>query len=78
MQAKPMFTPVAGTTVTGDRFWYTGKAGRDFVSDSPKDAFTGLSLEGARRKAATLNRMELMHGIHFMAITGDLAAEVTA
>jgi len=70
------FVPVIGRTAQGGTVWYTGKAGDAFVSVNAADAFRGYSLEGARRRAALLNRGAELHGIWFIACTGDAAAEV--
>ena len=69
------FIPVVGRTADGKTVWYTGKAGSEFVSSDPKAAFKGYSVDNARRRALQLNRMTPMHGIYFVACTGDMAEE---
>lgn len=71
-----VFVPVVGRAANGDTVWYTGKAGAAFVSADAADAFKGYSLEGARNRATILNRGTILHGIRFVACTGDLAVEV--
>lgn len=70
---ESQFTPIAGTTEDGSRVWYTGRAGKLFVSPERAEAFLGYSLEGARAAAQRMNRFKSEHGIHFVAVTGDLA-----
>ena len=65
--------PILGRRADGSTVWYTGRAGQAFVSENACDAFLGYSLEGARAKAMRLNVMTPMHGIRFVAVTGDLA-----
>jgi hypothetical protein len=65
-------TPITGVTKEGKRVWYTGKSGPAFVSENHKDAFLGYTMVGARRRAAILNGMTKIHGIHFVAVAGDL------
>lgn len=62
---------VRGVRETGEEVWYTGRAGEQFVSTERCDAYEGFDLHGARRKAAALNRMTMVHGIHFMAPCPD-------
>lgn len=71
----PETTPIKGLTKAGETVWYTGRAGHTGTSTSwlsfdRAEAFL-LSVEGARRKAADLNRMTDIHGIHFIAVVGD-------
>lgn len=70
------FVPVIGRTAEGSTVWYTGKAGSEFISTNPRDAFKGYGVEGARRCATNLNRMTAMHGVYFVACVGDLAEVV--
>jgi hypothetical protein len=71
--AMTNFVPVIGRTADGSTVWYTGKAGAEFISANPKDAFMGYSLDGARNCAMRLNRMTALHGVYFVACVGDLA-----
>jgi hypothetical protein len=66
------YTPITGINSNGDRVWYTGRTGKEFVSTNHEDAFLGYTLNGARDKAAKLNKMTQLHGIYFVAVTGDL------
>lgn len=75
MNSNTQFVPVIGRAANGDTVWYTGKAGAAFVSADAVDAFQGYSLEGARNRATMLNRGTVVHGIRFVACTGDLALE---
>ena len=43
---------VEGRKENGETVYYTGRAGKGFVSDQLCDAFTYVSLDGARRRAA--------------------------
>jgi hypothetical protein len=71
--STPSFVPVIGRTQDGQTVWYTGRAGAGFVSADPNEAFKGYSLERARNRALNLNRGTCLHGIYFVACTGDLA-----
>jgi hypothetical protein len=73
MNTTANFVPVIGRTAEGSTVWYTGKAGEQFISADPHEAFMGYSLDGARNRAKNLNRMTPMHGIYFVACVGDLA-----
>jgi hypothetical protein len=65
---------VMGRTAEGETLYYTGKAGKEFVSASLHDAFSYYSIEGARRRATTLNQGTDMHGIRFFAPCGERVA----
>jgi hypothetical protein len=52
---------------TGEVF-YTGRAGQEWVNPDRREAFTGYSLEGARRKARCLNEYCALHGYWFVAV----------
>lgn len=72
--------PIIGRNSSGQTVYYTGKAGKYFVSPNPQDAFMGFSLEGARRKALQLNRTDsagFAGGFRFVALVGggELEAE---
>ena len=47
---------------------YTGNAGQEFVSPDLASAFMFAQRQGAKRKAAILNRMSLIHGWSFMPV----------
>jgi hypothetical protein len=66
------YTPITGIDRNGDRVWYTGRSGQEFVSHNHEDAFLGYTLNGARDKAAKLNKMTSLHGVYFVAVTGEL------
>jgi hypothetical protein len=66
------YTPITGIDNSGNRVWYTGRSGQGFVSHDHEDAFLGYTLNGARDKAAKLNKMTSLHGIYFVAVTGEL------
>jgi hypothetical protein len=63
--------PIRGLTASGEVLWWTGRAGAEFVSPNEAEAFRGFTLEGARRKAAALNRGTAAHGILFVAVAGE-------
>lgn len=69
--------PVVGRMEDGTTVWYTGRAGSFFVSSQRADAFLYQTVEGARNRAAMLNRGTALSGIRFVACAGDLA-EVAA
>lgn len=74
------YIPIIGHNSSGQTVYYTGKAGKHFVSSNPQDAFMGFSLEGARRKALQLNRTAsagFAGGYRFVALAGkgELEAE---
>jgi hypothetical protein len=69
-----MNTPIKGIKADGSVVWFTGRAGDNFVSAKRADAFTGFNVEGARRKATTLNRGTVLHGIRFVAVSPDVEA----
>lgn len=75
---NPFSVPVIGRTAAGETVWYTGRAGKGFVSALAGDAFLYETVEAARRRASILNRGTLLHGIWFVACVGDLAAEARA
>ena len=52
--------------IDGNEFFYTGKAGQEWVSPKLSEAFAGYSKEGAERKAALFNRMTGIHGLRFI------------
>lgn len=56
---------VRGTTKDGNRVFYTGKAGQEFVSTDYKQTFFYYSIDGALNRAAQLNEMTPIHGVHF-------------
>lgn len=62
---------VEGRKEDGSTVYYTGKAGQAFVSNQLCDAFTYVSLEGARRRATMLNGGTVLHGVRFMVPVGD-------
>jgi hypothetical protein len=72
-------TPVVGRREDGSTVWYTGKAGQEFVSENPADAWTYPTVESARRRAFNLNHGTSIHGIRFVAavngVDGVLSAE---
>lgn len=57
---------IRGVRENGGVVWFTGRAGEGFVSEERGEAFESFSLEGARRRAMSLNAMTAVHGIHFM------------
>jgi len=50
----------------GGEFFYTGRAGADWVSADRAEAFGGMSLEGARNRAVRFNQHETLHGLWFI------------
>lgn len=52
----------------GNTFWWTGRAGSEWVSADPAQAFKGLSLDGARAKATRFNANTSIHGLRFVAV----------
>lgn len=70
--------PVMGRGADGETVWYTGRAGKEFVSHDPKDAFTYGAIEGARNRAKSLNVGAPIHGIWFVAPTGDVLEQFSA
>lgn len=68
---------VRGLTAEGNERFYTGRAGNDFVSPYVSHAFEYATLEGARNKALSLNRMTELHGVRFigMAVKSPLIAQ---
>jgi hypothetical protein len=66
-------TPIKALDANGAEFWWTGRAGNLWVSANAADAFRGLSLDGARRKAAQFNRMTEIHGLRFVAVVAEAA-----
>jgi hypothetical protein len=52
----------------GNVFWYTGKAGQEWVSPNQADAWNDYTLEYARHRAAQFNRMSSVHGLYFLAV----------
>jgi hypothetical protein len=63
--------PIKALDSNGNVFWWTGKAGQDWVSPSQADAFLGLNIEGARAKALQFNRRSDIHGLRFIAVCAD-------
>jgi len=61
---------VRGLDGIGCVYYYTGKAGEGFVSPDKAAAFTGYTIDGARRRAQNLNAMSGAHGITFIAVEG--------
>lgn len=55
----------------GKEFWYTGRAGSDWVSPNIADAFCAYSLDGARRKATQFNQNTALHGLRFVVPCGE-------
>jgi hypothetical protein len=66
------FPIIRGLDRTGNEVFYTGRAGSAFVSTDKMEAFTGYSIEGARRKATQLNEATCLHGIRFVAISPEV------
>jgi hypothetical protein len=59
---------VAGVgTLNGKQFFYTGRAGADFVSESRAEAFTYQTKEGAEYRANVLNLSTKTHCVTFSA-----------
>jgi hypothetical protein len=57
---------IRGVSIDGAVKYYTGRAGADnWLSPDIKNAFGYQSLEGARRKATSMNRMTQIHGVWF-------------
>lgn len=52
----------------GNVGFYTGKAGPEWVNNQRHNAFAYDTIETARRKALTFNRMEEVHHLRFIAI----------
>lgn len=63
---------VKGIYENGQTVYYTGKAGRDWLTENRNEAFTGYSLDGARRKALQFNKMTDFHKIRFVAVSLEL------
>ena len=68
------FPIIRGVTPEGNEVFFTGRAGSMFVSGNKNEAFTGFSLEGARRKAKALNEATCLHGIRFVAVSPEAQA----
>lgn len=64
-------TAIIGRTKDGETVWYTGRAGRRFVSDDRREAYEYPSVEAARRRAKVLNFGTELHGIWFVACVGE-------
>lgn len=56
---------------SGNVSFWTGRAGQAWVSPDRAEAFTGLNMEGARRKALKFNQMTAAHGLRFIAVQRD-------
>ena len=63
--------PLRAVSTDGKVFWWTGKAGAAWVSPDRSQAHVALSLEGARRKALQFNKMSALHGLYFVAVSGN-------
>ena len=63
---------VRGLSSLGEEVFYTGKAGKDFVSIQLCDAFTYSSIHGARLRATMLNNGHLIHGYWFIVLKSDM------
>ncbi len=61
-------TTIKALDPAGNTFWWTGRAGSEWVSADPAQAFKGLTLEGARAKAARFNLNTGVHGLRFVAV----------
>lgn len=74
---------VRGIDKNGNEAFYTGRAGDGWLTTSdlhtsPAEAFTYATLEGARNKATSLNRMSDIHGWRFVGIPSQPAPATTA
>jgi hypothetical protein len=56
----------------GAAFWYTGKAGPDWLSMYMDNAFAYTSREQARRRAMDFNKFESVHGYWFIVMSNQL------
>ena len=52
-------------TLNKKQFFYTGRSGPEFVSESRHEAFTYTSREAAERMASNLSRMTMVHCVTF-------------
>ena len=52
----------------GSESYYTGKAGKNWISINRDDAFLYQSKEAAQRKATAFNRMTEIHGLRFIVL----------
>jgi hypothetical protein len=50
----------------GNRYFYTGTAGLNWLSFEPENAFEYQGWEAACNKAKTFNKMEPVHGYWFL------------
>jgi hypothetical protein len=57
---------VVGRTAEGNTVYYTGKAGKDFISPQMCDAFEYSSIDRARHRASLLNQGTDLHGVRFI------------
>lgn len=57
----------------GNIYFYTGKAGPEWVNNQVGNAFAYQTIEAARRKAMLFNRMEEIHHMRFIAIPAEYA-----
>ena len=57
---------VRGLDADGNVTFYTGRAGAEWVTPNRAEAFT-YSVDGARAKAMSFNRMTALHGLRFVA-----------
>lgn len=57
--------PIRALSPDGIEYWYTGKAGPEWLSLDRADAYVGYSLEGAQRRAQMFNRDSAVHGLQF-------------
>lgn len=58
---------IKGTDRQGRTVWYTGRAGKGFISSERSEAFVGFYPTGAALRATSLNRGTVFHGVHFQA-----------
>ena len=61
---------VTGTARDGTRYFYTGKAGSEWVvlaTDNNRELAFTYGREGAERKAAIFNQVTALHGLTFEA-----------
>lgn len=69
---------VRGLNQDGEEFFYTGRAGKEFVSKVRSESFGYVSQTQARARATNLNRMTEIHGYRFVATAYDQAPYVDA
>jgi hypothetical protein len=56
----------------GNRYFYTGKAGMDWLSFYPYEAFAYHTRQAAHLKAMRFNKMEQVHGYWFIPLEMEM------